>query len=63
MNTSKMQPLYSWCARVCHRCADSRLDAQKRKSLREVLVEGLWRKITILIPPDGGPVNLRLLAS
>lgn len=60
MDPSKMQALHPWGTCIRHGDADARLGAQKRKSLREVLVEGFWRKWAIVIPPCGGPVNLRL---
>ena len=36
------------------------LDAQKGKGLSKLLVKGFWRKRPVLVPPQGGAVNLRL---
>jgi len=57
---SQMQTPHPLSANIPHRCANPRLNAQEGKSLREFLVKGFRRKRTILIPPEGGPVNLRL---
>ena len=60
MNPGQMQSPHAGSTGIRHRCPDARLDAKKRKSLREILVEGFRRKFTILIPLSDGPVNLRL---
>lgn len=54
-----LQPLHPPSTCIGHGDADARLGAQKRKSLREILVEGFWCKWAVLIPLCGGPVNLR----
>ena len=59
VNSSQVQTPQTLSSDVRHRCPDPRLDAQKRKSLRKFFVEGFGGKWTVLIPPDGGPVNLR----
>jgi hypothetical protein len=60
VNPSEVQSLHPRCTCIGHGNADARLSAQKRKSLREVLIEGFWRKRPIVIPPYGSPINLRL---
>jgi len=44
VNPSEVQPLYPRRTCIGHGNADARLSAQKRKSLREFLIEGFWRK-------------------
>jgi hypothetical protein len=44
VDPSEMQPLHPRSTRIGHGDADARLGAQKRKSLREILVEGFRRK-------------------
>ena len=43
---------------VQNRRANTGLRAQKRESLREILVEGFRYNITIFVPPLSGPINL-----
>jgi hypothetical protein len=48
--------------RAQHRRTNTRLDAQKRKSLREIFVEGFRCTIAIIVPPLSSPIYLGLRA-
>ena len=56
----QVQALHALDAGVKHGRTDTRLSAQKQECLRDVLIEGLRRKITVLVPPLGGTIDLGL---
>ncbi len=57
-NPREMQTPYTFHTGVQNRRANTGLRAQKRESLREILVEGFRYNITIFVPPLSGPINL-----
>jgi hypothetical protein len=60
MYPSEMQALHPRSTCIRNRHTDAWLDAQKRKSLREFLIEGFWGELAVVVPPPSGAVNLRL---
>jgi len=54
MDPRQMQPPYSGCSRVRYGSANSRFDADQRKSLRDAFIEGFGSELSILIPTLGG---------
>lgn len=61
-NAGEMQTSYASRASIGHGRSNARLRAQKRKSLREILIEGLGCKFAIFVPPLSGTINLSLRA-